>query len=216
MIFGDPLFLVMAIPGILLGLVLHEYGHARVAYALGDPTPRLQGRLTLDPRVHLDVLGSILILVAGFGWARPVQYNPNKLRNRYWGELAVASAGVGMNVLVAALLQVLAIYLTRAGVGSGETARLILGGLRVAAQINLVLAIFNFLPIPPLDGWRVASRLIPGFARSRVAFYLDQFGMFFLILLLVFPAGKTLLNLLLTPVRWVMGGIFDLLVRLLT
>lgn len=214
MLFGDPLFLVMAIPGIVLGLVLHEYGHASVAYALGDPTPRLQGRLTLDPRAHLDVLGTIMILIAGFGWARPVQYNPRKLRNPFWGELAVASAGVAMNVVLAAALQVLAHYLS--GLRGSEVGGLVLGGLQVAAQINLVLAIFNFLPVPPLDGWRVASRLIPGFSGSKLAFYLDQFGMFFLILLLVFPMGKQVLNLLLTPIRFVMGGIFAALVGLLT
>lgn len=198
--------LVLAVPGILIALVFHEYAHARVAHAFGDPTPRLQGRLTLDPRAHLDWLGVIVLLMSQFqfGWARPVEVNVWKLRPRVLGELAVALAGIAMNLLLAVIFGVLAGFL--AGRVSGAPGEHAVAALGLARRINLWLAIFNFLPVPPLDGWRFFRRLIPGFARSRLAAWLDQFGMFALMLLILFPTGHLILGFLLRPIAVVLGG----------
>lgn len=201
----DPMRLLLSIPGLLIGLSFHEFAHAWVAVRFGDPTPRYQGRLTLDPRAHWDWFGALVFLLSGFrfAWARPVQVNVYRLRPRYWGELAVALAGIGMNTVLAVFFTILAGLLAGQ---TGQFAYYLRFTLQATALINLWLAIFNFLPIPPLDGWRFFSRVIPAFGRSKVAFYLDQFGMFALMLLLLLDQRGTILGILLLPFEVVIGG----------
>lgn len=203
-----PVVILLAVPGLLMALVFHEWAHARMAVAFGDQTPRLQGRLSLDPRAHLDWLGLIALLVAGFGWARPVQVNFHRLRPRFWGELLVALAGILMNIGLAAVFTLLA-ALADGGYLFGLHNRFLTLALELGASINLALAAFNFLPVPPLDGWRVAVRLIPGFSGTALARFLDQFGMFFLmVLVFLWPGG---LGLLIGPIRLAMAFLVDLL-----
>lgn len=204
--------MILAIPGVLMALVFHEWAHARMALAFGDPTARNQGRLTLDPRAHLDWFGVIVLLMSGFrfGWARPVPVSVHRLRPRFWGELLVALAGILMNLALACLFVILA-ALAHGGT-LGLRNEMLNRALDLAWGINLWLATFNFLPIPPLDGWRVAARLIPGFYGTRAARFLDNFGMFILMLLLIFPFGQGVLNLLLSPI---FGGM-QFIVRILT
>lgn len=213
---------ILALPGILIGLVFHEYAHARMAHAFGDPTPRLTGRLTLDPRAHLDPFGTLLLVLtlAGglgmFGWARPVQVNISKFRNRFWGDILVSLAGIMMNLVVAAVCLLLG-ELLALGWKSALLPKALVA-LELAKLINLWLAAFNFLPIPPLDGWRVARRLIPGFAYTRAAQFIDQFGMF-LLMVVVFVVPQ-LLSAVLRPIviafSWIVngtaGGILQLLI----
>lgn len=193
----NPELFFLTLPGLLMALVFHEWAHAWTADLFGDPTPRLQGRLTLDPRAHLDLLGTIVLLFAGFGWARPVQIQPHKFRNRFWGELVVYSGGVIMNILLAIVFSLLAVLAHTGRLGSWQPG-LLTQAFRAAAYINQVLAAFNFIPVPPLDGYRVVGRLIPGFTGSRVGRFLDQFGMFFLVLLLVL--GNGILMRLMRPI----------------
>ncbi len=197
--------LILSIPGILIALVFHEYAHARMAVAFGDPTPRLQGRLTLDPRAHLDWFGVIVLVMSGFrfGWARPVQVSVHKLKPRFAGELLVSLAGILMNLLLASLFVVMTVLAER-GLLFGLHNYMLNQALESAAMINLWLAIFNFLPVPPLDGWRVAARLIPGFYGTRAARFLDNFGMFLLMVLIVLPFGQSILSVLLSPIATVM------------
>jgi len=151
--------LVLLIPSVLAALTVHEYAHGWVAYQLGDPTAKMMGRLTLNPLAHLDPIGTILLIVAFFGWAKPVPVNPLNFRNPRRDMIWVALAGPVSNVILAALigfsLQPLIEYRIMEPFGP------IYQMMTLAVFINLMLALFNLLPIPPLDGSKVIAGLIP-------------------------------------------------------
>jgi Zn-dependent protease len=170
--------LILWLPGVIIALTLHEYAHGRTADWLGDPTPRYQGRLTLNPLAHLDPLGFLLLLIVHFGWAKPVQVNPLNFRgDRHRGMMLVSLAGPGMNLLVAftgALITALAIP-------AGST-----GYLPVVFSyiivINIYLALFNLIPVPPLDG----SQILAGLLRNDgIVYSLQRYG-YIILLLLIF------------------------------
>ena len=148
---------------LILSVIMHEVAHGYAAYMLGDPTAKLQGRLTLNPLAHIDLLGSIVVpafLVltnAGilFGWAKPVPYNPYNLRNQRWGEAIVGVAGVATNILLALLFTIVA----RVGFASGHALFATLASEIVL--VNLSLGFFNLIPVPPLDGYTVLRGMLP-------------------------------------------------------
>ncbi len=170
-LFNDPLgFLREAlyrVPAILLALILHEWAHGYVAYRLGDPTAKMMGRLSLNPLHHLDPLGTILMLVAGFGWAKPVPINPNNFSHPRRDDFLVSIAGVTMNLLLFSLF--ITVYyllyepMMRATLAAGSTNTIQFYMLQFTistAIVNLSIAIFNLLPIPPLDGSHVLNDLV--------------------------------------------------------
>ncbi len=170
-LFNNPLdFLREAlyrVPAILLALILHEWAHGYVAYRLGDPTAKMMGRLSLNPLHHLDPVGTILMLVAGFGWAKPVPINPNNFSHPRRDDFLVSIAGITMNILLFAVFftigYVLFEPLTRATMAAGSTNTIqyyLLQFIFTTAIVNLSIAIFNLIPIPPLDGSHVLNDLI--------------------------------------------------------
>lgn len=156
--------LFMKVPAILLALTVHEYAHARVSAALGDPTARLRGRLTLNPLSHLDPMGFVCLLLAGFGWAKPVPINPLFFSNPRKGMMWSSCAGPVANFLAAIACSV-AIRLLQPG--QGILSQLLALGL----FYNVTLAIFNLLPFPPLDGSHVLKGLLP----SKAAMTLHRY-----------------------------------------
>jgi Zn-dependent protease len=141
------------LPGIIIGLTIHEYSHALVARLCGDHTSYDQGRVTLNPFKHIDALGFIMLLVAGFGWAKPVQFNEHNLRNPKTDVIKIAVSGPMSNAIMAMLLSgifSLCIYL--APLHQSQTVRLIFEMLLYAIYINWGLFVFNLIPLPPLDG----------------------------------------------------------------
>jgi len=153
------------LPGIILGLTVHEFCHAFAAYKLGDSTAKDQGRLTLNPIKHIDIIGLLFIIIARFGWAKPVQFNPDNLRHPKRDKAIIAAAGPLANLLLALLL----IYIIKGyelinarvffagnyelfGILNSEAAMIVLFIVLQAIWINLGLFIFNLLPLPPLDG----------------------------------------------------------------
>ncbi|MHB1418579.1 MAG: site-2 protease family protein [Bacillota bacterium] len=167
--------LLYSIPGILLGLTFHEYAHGKVAAMLGDPTPAQQGRLTLNPIPHLDPLGTLLLLVAGFGWAKPVQVNPLYFRgDRRRGMMYVGMAGPLMNIVLAYLFAVLLRYIP----AGGPLEQVVFG----VVSINIVLAVFNLIPVPPLDGSRILAGIVPK-EQAGFIYKLESYGPFLLLLL---------------------------------
>lgn len=174
--------IILSIPAVLIAFSFHEFAHAWVATKFGDDTPRLQGRLTIDPRAHIDWIGFIMFVIGGFGWARPVLVNVSKLRPRILGDILVSLAGVAMNFVLAILFGVAALGADRMG------APFVGMALNSIAITNLVLVAFNVLPIPPLDGFHVAKYLLPPSLQQYVP-TLYRYGPFLLLLLLM--TGKT-------------------------
>jgi Zn-dependent protease len=203
---------------ILVGFPVHEFSHAFAAYRLGDSTARYQGRLTLDPRVHFDPLGGLMLVVSSFlgffiGWAKPTPVNPYNLRYGRHGEAIVALAGPLSNLLMAAAvaIPVRLIWTTPSManvVFSTPVGTAIYDIAFFFVYINSFLFLFNLLPIPPLDGWKVLTGLVD----ARTAYSLrqfEQYGFVLLILLLlvggtvIAPIGRAILTLLVGDARLV-------------
>lgn len=184
---------LIAIVIVILSIIFHEVAHGYVANALGDPTAKLQGRLTLNPIPHVDPIGSVLVpgilALSGtpflIGWAKPVPYNPYNLRYGKWGEALVAFAGPAVNIAIAILFAILF------RLGFLSTPELLQVGVLVIVA-NLVLAIINLLPIPPLDGSKIVKALLPyqasvAYARlEHMTYALGPIGLIGVLLLLVF------------------------------
>jgi Zn-dependent protease len=150
----DPRVLLLLLPAVLVAATLHEFAHALVADRLGDPTPRQLGRLTLNPLAHLDILGTLFFILFSFGWARPVPVNPRNFADPRRGMLQVAVAGPLANVTVA--------FVVGLGLKSQGLPGTLWGDFAsMLVWINVVLAVFNLLPIPPLDGSRILESLLP-------------------------------------------------------
>lgn len=176
--FLSPARLVAVLLIIFVALPVHEFAHAAVAVALGDDTPKRQGRYTLNPLPHIDPMGAILIALTGFGWAKPVQWNPRNIDiDPRWGSILVSLAGPLSNLVMA----VITVVLLRVGLLSGSFA-VQFGWFFV--QINVLLFVFNLLPIPPLDGSHVLFALLPG-DTLRLRWQLSQYG-FLLLMVVIF------------------------------
>jgi len=180
------MYKLMIIPGILLGFVLHEFAHALMADKLGDPTPRSQGRISLDPRVHIDWIGFFLIVFVGFGWAKPVMTNPRNYRKPRRDDILVSIAGPFMNLLLAAvfILILKVIDITGAFSSNGALLKNIFLMLYYSAQINVVLFVLNLLPFPLFDGYHVITNLFNTW-KYRFFTILEQYGMIIFILLAI-------------------------------
>jgi Zn-dependent protease len=188
---GSPLFLLRDEPqlfvafliAVIIGLTLHEFSHAVVATLQGDPTARSQGRLTLNPVVHLDPLGTIAVLIAGFGWARPTPVTPSRLRGRRLGMVLVALAGPAANFLIA-LISVIALRIVYPTTGVFFDVDFSVKLLYTLVGVNVILGVFNLLPIPPLDGSTLLTVLLPP-SRQSIVQFLNQYGIFLLLGLLI-------------------------------
>lgn len=182
--------LIILAPPLLLGLTFHEFAHGYVAYRLGDPTARTLGRLTLNPLKHLDPIGTIAFFFIKFGWAKPVPVNPryfkNPTRDMLWVALAGPLTNLGLAIasaLIAKMLWIIAAIIPHNSLTAGVL--IPLNGMLIASVwINLVLCVFNFLPVPPLDGSRIMYGLLPpDLARSYQK--LEPYG-FIIVLILAF------------------------------
>ena len=191
--FSDPMSwlmdTLMYLPAIIIGLSFHEFAHALVAYKLGDPTPKIQGRVTINPAAHIDIIGLAALIFCGFGWGKPVMIDPRNFRNRRRDELLVSLAGVVMNLIIAVVFSFVAkVILLTAGAGFATTDSLgmiIWKMINYIILINLVLMIFNLIPCPPLDGFSIISEL---FDIKHTGFYwtLYRYGDWILVALIVF------------------------------
>ncbi len=201
---ADPLFLVMYGAVILLAITLHEYAHAWTADRLGDPTARREGRLSLNPLAHLDPVGAVMLALFGFGWARPVPINPWYFRDSRRGTLLVAMAGPLANVTLAWVANLLLGMLDRSLFPVGWGA-LVFTFLRTTVVLNLWLAAFNLIPIPPLDGSRILAGLVSHSQAVALA-RLEAYGPLLLVLLIVSGASGMLLRPIFDVLRLLIGG----------
>ncbi len=199
--FSDPMQWLMnkllLLPGIIIGLSFHEYAHAKVAYKLGDPTPKMQGRVTINPMAHIDWIGFAALIFAGFGWGQPVEINPANFRHRRRDELLVSLAGVVMNLIIAVVFAFIAkIMIVTLGYGflSGTLGKTLWQMVTYVIVINLVLMIFNLIPCPPLDGFSVITEIF-NIKHTRLYWTVYQYGNWILLALIVF----NITSMILTP-----------------
>ncbi len=166
------LTLLLSIPGILIAITFHEFAHAFVADKLGDDTPRRQGRLSLNPLAHLDIYGTFLMIVAGFGWGKPVQINPNNFRRTITikkGEALVSIAGPAMNLILAIVFSIIYGLIIKFGGLTfilSSTGSIISEIIQYIIAMNVGLCVFNLLPLPPLDGSKILLAFLPTKAQT--------------------------------------------------
>jgi Zn-dependent protease len=196
----DPILVIFQITILVFAVIIHEVSHGVVALSLGDPTAKLSGRLTLNPIPHIDIYGSVILpllmgLASGgafvFGYAKPVPFNPYLLRDQKWAPALVALAGPASNLVLAILLGVFYRVASIFTSIPSEIGQLFV----IAVVINIVLAVFNSLPIPPLDGSKIIAPLLPDkFLRSEFYGVLEQQGMWIVLIFVFFGFG------LITPI----------------
>jgi Zn-dependent protease len=184
----NPLAFMLVAVAIIEAIALHEYAHALAADLQGDRLPRALGRLTLNPIRHLDPLGTLLIFLVGFGWGKPVEFRHQALSSRRFGAAIVALAGPLMNLLLAVIAGVLLALIGGSGLESVDLF------LRIFFSLNVLLAVFNLIPLPPLDGSRLLTIFLPPH-RQNVIFFLDRYGMLILLALLLFGGFTVLVPL---------------------
>lgn len=197
---------ILMLPGIIIGLSFHEFAHAWVSDRLGDPTPRRQGRVTLNPMAHIDIIGFIALLLVGFGWGKPVQIDPSYYKKPRRDEFLVSIAGVTMNLLLAIAFSIPARLMLKASGSMGVSDLIYNLYLMIfyTVSINIVLMIFNLIPCPPLDGWGIVTQLFK-LDRHPWWYKVYQYGTYILLALIVFnvtdliitPLANAILNILL-------------------
>ncbi len=194
--------MIISLPAIIIGLTFHEYAHGWAAYKLGDPTARSAGRLTLNPIAHLDPIGFIALLLFHFGWAKPVPINPMYFKgDRKKGIILVSLAGPLSNLLLAIIFGLLLHLLqNQPFLYDNQAAILLL--LEYFVLINVILAVFNLIPIPPLDGSKILFGLVPGYPNWMLQ--LERYGFLILIVLMI-------LGIFGIIIQWIAYPIYGLL-----
>lgn len=196
---------IIMLPGIILGLSLHEFAHAWMSDKLGDPTPRRQGRLTVNPLAHIDWIGFAALVLVGFGWGKPVEINPSYYKNRRRDEFLVGIAGVTMNLIIAVVLSFPTKALMKAYYSSGSA---LLENITYifyyAVMINLVLMIFNLIPCPPLDGWGLVTQI---FRLDRYDWWYKvyQYGTWILLALILLNVTSMIISPAVSAIMHLLG-----------
>lgn len=213
----DLLGTLMMLPGLVLALTFHEFAHAKMADRLGDPTPESQGRLTLHPAAHMDPMGTICLLFAGFGWGKPVQINPSYFRNPAKDNMLVALAGPVMNFILAfvlfVLLAIISIVTESTGILTAENISawtIVYEIIFYAALLNISLGVFNLIPVPPLDGSKIFAYFLKGKAREFI-YTLEQYSWIIIMILfiteipsyIVTPIAGWITEGMITAVSWI-------------
>ena len=209
---GQLLGLLLSAPGVLIAITFHEFAHGYAAYKLGDDTAKNQGRLSLNPLAHLDPIGTLMLLVAGFGWGKPVEVNPRNYTRKISmekGEAIVSLAGPLMNFVLAIIFTL--IYCAIYKFASTSFLVSTIGGIIMllissTISINIGLGIFNLIPLPPLDGSKIIMPFLPYKAKE---FFVNNEQIFYIVFVLLWITG--LAGTIITPaINWVSKGILAL------
>ncbi len=195
-LFSNPITFIVYIISLLIAISIHEFSHAFVADYLGDPTPRLQGRLKLDPRVHIDNIGILFLLFFGFGWGKPVEFDPYNLKNPQKDAAFISLAGPVSNFILAILFSIILRLFIFFKLNIFITIGIFL--FLPMIQMNLVLAVFNLLPIHPLDGFKIVGGILNK-EKAAEWYSLEKYGMIFLILLIIPLGNSSMLDGILRP-----------------
>ena len=191
---SNPISFVFVAIGLVVSITIHEFAHAFMADKLGDPTPRVQGRVTLNPLAHLDPIGTIAILLTRFGWGKPVMFDPYNLKKPVRDAAIISLAGPAANIILAILLSLIINFVPL-------PLPIMAFGLIRILYVNLVLAIFNLIPIHPLDGGKIILSILPQDIAHEYDQFMRRYGMFVLILL-IFPifGGASPVSSLISPI----------------
>ena len=206
-LFNNPLVFVFTLIALVIAIAIHEFAHAYAADRLGDPTPRLQGRLTLNPLAHLDPIGSLMLLIAHFGWGKPVVFDPFNLRNPRRDSAIISIAGPASNFALAIICSVI-LHVAQLIPAAPIAQVLILAFLQPVIILNISLGIFNLVPIHPLDGFKIVEGILPP-EYAKQWHDLEPYGLIFL-LFLAFPILGAV-----SPISQVIGPIIDFLLGVL-
>ena len=199
---------ILMIPIVLIALTFHEFSHGFVSSKLGDPTPGLTGRLSLNPMAHLDPMGALLMVLTGFGWARPVQIDARYYKNPKWGMAITAAAGPLSNLVLAFLAMIIytVIFILNIKIGLFSGAiDTISGFVLMFVQVNLCFMVFNLIPIPPLDG----SRILGLFLSTRSYFKLQQLERYSFMIIIVLSLTGVFDRIIGTGVGVVLTGLIN-------
>lgn len=202
----DPVTIALRIPALLIAITVHEFAHARIAYAYGDATAKAHGRMNLNPINHLDPIGTLMIILVGFGWAKPVPINPYNFSNYRGGLRWVSLAGPLSNFALGFVSLLLLNIMLSAQIGSEMVFRFMV----VLVQLNILLGVFNLIPIPPLDGSKILVSLAPD---SFLGFYqqIERYAPVIL-LLLIFTGA---LGAIIGPAFNLIFSLFSAIIRLI-
>jgi len=193
----NPAQFIVWLLALVIAIDVHEFAHAWAATRLGDPTPKLQGRLTLNPLAHLDPLGTLMLLIVRFGWGKPVQFDPYNLQNPRRDAAIISLAGPVSNLITAGFFSLILNFIVPTSTGLYFLGAI----LPPIIFLNIILAVFNLLPIHPLDGGKILVGILPPSDATKIDMFLRQYGIFLLILL-IFPiwGGVSPVLYLLSPV----------------
>lgn len=182
-LFTDPIMFFAWACALVIAISIHEFSHAAMAFYLGDPTAKYEGRLTLNPLAHLDLWGTLLLLFVGFGWGKPVPFNPYNLKNQRYGPAMISIAGPASNFVMVVLFSLILKYVyPLLGLGPENA---LFRFFYVIILLNAILMVFNIIPIPPLDGSKLLFAILPASAES-IKEFLQRYGFFILIALILF------------------------------
>lgn len=199
--------LIFRVPALLFAITIHEYAHAQAADAMGDPTPRYMGRLTMNPLAHLDVFGALMLVIVGFGWAKPVAIDANNFRNRRDGILKVSLAGPAANLFVCFLAALVAAVMQNFGLLSQGVYQFLLW----MQLYNVWFAFFNLIPVPPLDGAKILCTLLPEKQAWEYDNFVGSYGIYIL-LALVFTG---VIGMIINPLAGLYMGIVSSILGLI-
>ena len=210
---GSILSLILTLPGVLIAITFHEYAHAFVADKLGDDTPRIQGRLTLNPFAHLDPIGAVLLVFVHFGWGKPVEINPRNFSRKISmsaGEAIVSLAGPLMNFILAIVFTIISCILVKFAssfILFNQIGAIIYTLIKICISINIGLGVFNLIPLPPLDGSKILMHFLPYNAKNWM---IRNQNIFYIVFLLIWITG--LAGVIISPVidfiyNIIVGGI---------
>ena len=197
---------IYLVPVVLISLSFHEFSHAFIAYKLGDPTAKNMGRLTLNPLRHLDILGTIMMFVAKIGWAKPVQINPAFFKDRRKGTLYVSAAGPFSNLLLAFIFAFPMLYIDSKYnlivLGISDIRIILFDICFLLFIVNINLAIFNLIPVPPLDGSKILSGILPPRQYYKILQYENYISIIFLVIVFMFMRQFSIfMNIIASPIR---------------
>ena len=210
--------LLVSIPGVLVAITFHEFAHGYAAYKLGDNTAKSEGRLSLNPLDHLDPIGTLLLVVAGFGWGKPVEINPrnfNRTVTMSKGEAIVSIAGPAMNFILAFIFSIISVAIIKFAPTFifTQLGAIILTLLQVTVSINVGLGVFNLIPLPPLDGSKVLNHFLPYSAKDWFERYSQVFYIVFVVLWITGLAGdiiSPIISLVYTGITNLVGLLFGI------